>query len=93
MNRSRSMPQQQAAWLKLNGILPHVHSDNCPVCSRDFGEVSERPLSEHLASQISMLTESAGRLRALSKERVDGATSLANAERSRGIVAGRLLTS
>lgn len=77
----------------LNGILPHVHSESCPVCSRDFGEVSERPLSEHLASQISMLTESAGRLRALSKERVDGATSLANAERSRGIVAGRLLTS
>ena len=77
----------------LNGILPHVHSENCPVCSRDFGEVSERPLSEHLASQISMLTESAGRLQALSKERVDGATSLANAERSRGIVAGRLLTS
>lgn len=77
----------------LNGILPHVHSENCPVCSRDFGEVSERPLSEHLAGQISMLTESAGRLRALSKERVDGATSLANAERSRGIIAGRLLTS
>lgn len=77
----------------LNGILPHVHSENCPVCSRDFGEVSDRPLSEHLASQISMLTESAGRLRALSKERIDGATSLANAERSRGIVAGRLLTS
>lgn len=77
----------------LNGILPHVHSENCPVCSRNFGEVSDRPLSEHLASQISMLTESAGRLQALSKERVEGATSLANAERSRGIVAGRLLTS
>lgn len=77
----------------LNGILPHVHSENCPVCSRDFGEVSDRPLSEHLASKISMLTESAGRLQALSKERVEGATSLANAERSRGLVAGRLLTS
>lgn len=77
----------------LNGILPHVHSDNCPVCSRDFGEVSNKPLSEHLADQISMLTESAGRLQALSKERVEGATSLSNAERSRGLVAGRLLTS
>lgn len=77
----------------LNGILPHVHSENCPVCNRDFGEVSDRPLSEHLSSQISMLTESAGRLQALSKERVEGATSLANAERSRGTVAGRLLTS
>lgn len=77
----------------LNGILPHVHSEHCPVCSRDFGEVSDRPLSEHLASQISMLTESAGRLQALSKERVEGATSLANAERTRGLVAGRMLTS
>jgi exonuclease SbcC len=77
----------------LNGILPHVHSENCPVCNRDFGEISDRPLSEHLSSQISMLTESAGRLQALSKERVEGATSLANAERSRGMVAGRLLTS
>lgn len=77
----------------LNGILPHVHSETCPVCNRDFGEVSDRRLSEHLSSQISMLTESAGRLQALSKERVDGATSLANAERSRGVVAGRLLTS
>lgn len=77
----------------LNGILPHVHSESCPVCNRDFGEVSDQALSEHLSSQISMLTESAGRLQALSKERVEGATSLANAERSRGIVAGRLLTS
>ena len=77
----------------LNGILPHVHSENCPVCSRNFSEVSERPLSEHLVSQISMLTESAGRLQALSKERVEGATALANAELSRGSVAGRLLTS
>ena len=40
-----------------------------------------------------MLTESAGRLQALSKERVDGSTSLANAERSRALVADRLLTS
>lgn len=77
----------------LNGILPHVHSENCPVCNRAFGEVSDQSLSEHLSRQISMLTESAGRLQALSKERVDGAASLANAERSRGIVAGRLLTS
>ncbi|MFZ5505421.1 MAG: AAA family ATPase [Pseudomonadota bacterium] len=77
----------------LNSILPHIHSENCPVCNRDFGEVSDRPLNEHLSSQISMLTESAERLQALSKERVDGATSLANAERSRGVVAGRLLTS
>lgn len=76
----------------LNSILPHVRSDECPVCSRDFGEVSDKPLSEHLASQISVLTASAGRIQALSKERVEDSTSLANAERSRGLIAGRLLT-
>ena len=76
----------------LNSVLPHVYSEKCPVCSRDFGEVSDKPLSEHLASQISALTASAGRLQALSKERVEGSTSLATAERSRGLIAGRLLT-
>ena len=76
----------------LNSVLPHVHSEECPVCSRDFGEVSEKPLSDHLASQISALTASAGRLQALSKERVEGSTLLATAERSRELVAGRLLT-
>jgi len=76
----------------LNSVLPHVHSEECPVCSRNFGEVSDKPLSEHLAYKISALTANAGRLQALSKERVEGATSLANAERSRGLVAVRLLT-
>lgn len=77
----------------LNSVLPHVHSEDCPVCSRNFSEVSDKPLSVHLASQISALTASAGRLQALSKERVEGATSLASAERNRGLVAGRLMTS
>lgn len=76
----------------LNSILPHVHSEECPVCSRNFGEVSDKPLSEHLAGQISALTVSAGRLQALSKERVGDSTSLADAERSRGLLADRLLT-
>lgn len=44
----------------LNSVLPHVHSEECPVCSRNFGEVSDKPLSEHLAHKISALTASAG---------------------------------
>ncbi|TCT11043.1 AAA family ATPase [Paralcaligenes ureilyticus] len=76
----------------LNSVLSHVHSEECPVCSRDFGEISDKPLSEYLASQISALTASAGRLRTLSKERVEGSTLLTNAEQSRALVAGRLLT-
>ncbi len=77
----------------LAAILPHVHSENCPVCSRDFSEVSDKPLSAHISSRIFALTESAGRLQALSRERVEGATLVANTERSRGATAGRVLTS
>ncbi|TYO60858.1 hypothetical protein FXV83_41500 [Bradyrhizobium hipponense] len=25
-------------------ILPHIHSDDCPVCGRDFGEIATEPL-------------------------------------------------
>lgn len=76
----------------LNSVLPHVHSEDCPVCSRNFSEVSDRPLSAHLAGQISALTESAGRLQALSRERVEGTTALANEDRKRGVVASRLMS-
>ena len=76
----------------LNSVLPHVHSEECPVCSRNFGEVSDKPLSEYLAGQISALTASAGRLRVLSTERVEGSAALTSAERNRALVAGQLLT-
>lgn len=76
----------------LTNVLPHVHSQDCPVCSRNFSEVSDKPLSTHLASQISALTESAGRLQALSRERVEGTSALTTAERTRGVVASRLMT-
>ena len=55
----------------LSSLLPHVHSNDCPVCNRNFGEVSTTPLVGHLATNISSLTEAAGRLAALSQERAD----------------------
>jgi exonuclease SbcC len=76
----------------LTGILPHIHSEDCPVCSRNFGEVSDKPLGAHLSGKISTLTESAGRLQALSREHVEGSAALATAERDRGVVASRLMT-
>ena len=74
---------QQAGELAhaLSALLPHVHSNDCPVCNRNFAEVSSTPLVGHLASNVSSLTEAAGRLAALSKERSDTVTVIAVRER------------
>lgn len=76
----------------LAGIMPHIHSEECPVCGRDFSEQSSRPLQAHLAAKISALTESAGRLQALTRELAEASKIFSTADRERGVVAGRILT-
>ena len=71
----------------LAAILPHIHSDDCPVCGRDFGETSEGSLQAHVSNHIAALTESAGRLQALTRERANAAKTLADAERERAAMA------
>ena len=75
----------------LAGVLPHIHSEDCPVCGRDFEETSGGSLQAHVSNQIAALTESAGRLQALTRERANAAKTLADAERERAaIAAGQL---
>lgn len=73
-------------------VLPHIHSDDCPVCGRDYSETSTEPLHAHVSNRIAALTESAGRLEALSRERTDASRIMADAERRRSAIAARLLT-
>jgi DNA repair protein SbcC/Rad50 len=73
-------------------ILPHIHSDDCPVCGRDFSEVSRAPLSDHVSARIASLTESAGRLEALSKEKASAAGASAPLERERAQLTARLIS-
>jgi exonuclease SbcC len=77
----------------LAGILPHIHSEDCPVCGRDYSETSTEPLQAHVSNRIAALTESAGRLEALSRERADASRTVADAERRRAAIAARLLAS
>lgn len=72
-------------------ILPHIHSEDCPVCGRDYSETSKEPLQAHVSNRIAALTESAGRLEALSRERADASRTIADAERRRAATAARLL--
>ncbi|WP_395004514.1 AAA family ATPase [Undibacterium sp.] len=62
-------------------LVPHIHTNDCPVCSRDFGEVSQSSLQSHLSANIALLTDQASRLKVLAKDKTDTAGILTSAER------------
>jgi DNA repair protein SbcC/Rad50 len=78
----------------LAGLVPHVHTEDCPVCGRNFGEVSPtESLSEHLQKTIAKLTEDAGRLSALSAEKSGTVKRIAQLRRELSSVRSERLTS
>lgn len=76
----------------LSSLVPHVHTEECPVCSRDFGEISSSPLLGHLTARIASLTQSAGLLSALSQERANTVSALAARDREIGVAQAQVLT-
>jgi exonuclease SbcC len=73
----------------LGALIPHVHTEHCPVCGRDYAEVSHEPLSAQLASRVSELGAQAERLRELAKARLEALSDLRRAEDERGAVSQR----
>jgi exonuclease SbcC len=54
----------------LAGLTPHIHSEDCPVCGRNFSEVSPKePLTLHVQKTIAKLAQSAGKLSELTAEK------------------------
>lgn len=76
----------------LSAVMPHVHTEECPVCSRDFREVSSSPLLGHLMARIASLTQSAGLLSALSQERTNTVSAVAARDREIGVAQAQVLT-
>ena len=76
----------------LSALVPHVHTEECPVCSRNLGEVSSSPLLGHLTARIASLTQSAGLLSALSQERAATVSAVAARDREIGAAQAQLLT-
>lgn len=72
-------------------MLPHIHSNECPVCGRDFGEVSDQPLTAHVSRVITGMLEQSGRLEAISKERVAAASLASSLDRELAAIRSRLL--
>jgi DNA repair protein SbcC/Rad50 len=55
----------------LAALIPHVHTEDCPVCGRDYSEISSEPLAAGLATRISDLSAQAERLQDLSAARLE----------------------
>jgi exonuclease SbcC len=76
----------------LAALVPHIHTEDCPVCGRDFSEVSKRPLRAHVSDHIAELTQSAGRLQALSRDKAAAASAIANLGRERDQLLSRRIS-
>nr|WP_281023981.1 AAA family ATPase [Rhizobium leguminosarum] len=62
-------------------LSTHIHDDLCPVCDRNFSEVSTTPLSAHVAAKVSEMLEHAGRLQSLSRDRTSTSSAISSLER------------
>lgn len=71
-------------------LLPHIHTDDCPVCGRDFSQESpDEPLSLHVQKSIAKLTDDAARLTALASEKTASTGRLAQLRRERSSEAAK----
>jgi hypothetical protein len=80
-------------WLRLSLGLCRTSTRKTARCAAgDFQEVSKRPLAAHLSSRIAELTENAGRLQALSREKAVITGTISELERERARVEGRRIS-
>ncbi|MDO8421424.1 MAG: AAA family ATPase [Parvibaculum sp.] len=83
LNRDLSGAVKDAKTLAnaLAGLVPHIDSEICPVCSRNYAEMDTGSLSTHIAAKIASLTSEAGRLQSLATARAEESSRLTTAQR------------
>lgn len=64
----------------LSAVSEFIEGEDCPVCGRDFSEVSDTPLASHISEEVSRLISAAGRVQELVSDRSTTASLLAKAE-------------
>jgi exonuclease SbcC len=65
----------------LSDLMTHVEGDICPVCDRDYSEVSDTPLSAHVAAKVAVMIEQAGRLQSLLSSRASTQAEVSRLDR------------
>lgn len=75
----------------LSELTSFISDDVCPVCDRDFGELSKMPLSEHVHAKVRTLSASADRLLTLGRTRSEVQVAIERLDRELESIAGRRL--
>lgn len=76
----------------LSDLTSHIEGDVCPVCDRDFSEVSDTPLSAHIAAKVATMVEQAGRLQSLLQSRTSTQAEVARLDREMQAAASGLVS-
>ena len=76
----------------LSDLASHIEDDVCPVCDRDYSEVSGQPLSAHVAAKIATMIEQAGRLQALLQSRTSTQGEVTRTDREMQAVSTSLVS-
>ena len=72
-------------------LTSFITGETCPVCDRDFSEVSTVPLSEHVHGKVRMLTASAERLLILGRTRSEVQVTVERLDREIEAIGARRL--
>jgi exonuclease SbcC len=58
-----------------------IQDELCPVCGRDFAEISDTPLAAHVSEEVQQLIAAAGRVQALVRDRSSTSGAVTQAQR------------
>src|SRR3546814_16357534 len=73
---SSAADANEAIAQTLSDLSSHLDGEICPVCDRDYSEVSSMSLAAHLAAKIAAMVEQAGRLQALTQSRASNQSAV-----------------
>lgn len=65
----------------LSALTQHIEGDTCPVCDRDFSEISDTPLSALVSAKVAAMVEQAARLQSLLQSRTSTQAEIARLDR------------
>ena len=84
-----SAPNEPFARM-LSDLTSHIEGDTCPVCDRDFSDVSDTPLAAHIAAKVAAMVEQAGRLQSILQSRTSTQAEVARLDREMQALASGL---
>lgn len=77
----------------LTAVSAHIDDETCPVCGRDFSEISDTPLAAHVSQEVQRLISAAGRVQALVRDRSTSSAALTQAQRRQNQLTAQRLSS